>query len=93
MKKGEGVKWGEDGRKEVRAGKERRVTNVITGSLKIEARRSQVLPALATEQDTIRKEGEEVRNKSKPGVVMVRYRVAITLTSCQGKPQVNGGVF
>lgn len=50
-------------------------------------------PALATEQDTIRKEGEEVRNKSKPGVVMGRYRVAITLTSCQGKPQVNGGVF
>lgn len=42
IKKGEGVKWGEDGRKEVRAGKERRVTNVITGSLKIEARRSQV---------------------------------------------------
>lgn len=41
-KKEEGAKWGEDGRKEVRTGKGRRVTNVSTGSLKIEARRSQV---------------------------------------------------
>lgn len=41
-KEGRGVKWEEDGRKEVRAEKGRRVTNVITGSLKIEARRSQV---------------------------------------------------
>lgn len=42
-KEGGGVKWGGgDGRKEVKAGKGRRVTNVVTGSLKIEARRSQV---------------------------------------------------
>lgn len=36
------VGGGGDGRKEVKAGKGRRVTNVVTGSLKIEARRSQV---------------------------------------------------